>query len=415
MTMITSRNRGLVVIAVRAHVRLAHLAGGRGPREASMREVLVAILTAVVILGAMPSGARAQDPLKIGAVLSITGPASYFGDDQRNTLQLLQDQVNARGGVNGRRVEVVIYDDATDPTKAVTALRRLHDEDRVVAVIGASISGNALALVPFSEKAEVPQLVPAASGRISSPVKNWVFQFCNTDVHSIGRILTFLDGRGIKKIAMLNDSTGYGVSGKEELQRQAPGRGFQVVAWETFAPNDTDMTAQLARIKSAGAQAVLVWNATPASAIVAKNFKQLGLDALQIQSTAFVSPRLISLAGDAAEGIILTGYKLPILDRVPDSDPQKKIIADYLDAYTKRFGRAPNPFGALVHDAFTALVKVMETAGGDRAKIRAGLESLRGHMGANGTYTTSPTDHNGYAVESLQMLVVEGGKFRPAR
>jgi branched-chain amino acid transport system substrate-binding protein len=233
-------------------------------------------------------------------------------------------------------------------------------------------------------------------------------------VQSIGRILQFLQARGIKKIAMLNDSTGYGVSGKEELERQAPGKGFDVAAYETFGPNDSDMTPQLTRIKSTGARAVLVWNATPASAIVAKNFKQVGLDALQIQSTAFVSPRLIGLAGDAADGIVLTGYKMAVASAIPDSDPQKKIIIDYLDAYTKRFGKEPNPYGGLVHDAFTALVKVMETAGGDRDKIRAGLENLKGHVGANGIYTTSPTDHNGYAVESLQMLVVEKGKFKLA-
>jgi branched-chain amino acid transport system substrate-binding protein len=270
-------------------------------------------------------------------------------------------------------------------------------------------------MIPFSEKAGVPQLVPAASGKISNPVKKWVFQFCNTDVQSIGRILQFLQARGIRKIAMLYDSTGYGVSGKEELERQAPAKGFEVAAYETFGPNDTDMTPQLTRIKATGAKAVLVWNATPASAIVAKNFKQLGLDALQIQSTAFVSPRLLSLAGDAAEGIILTGYKLPVLDHVPDSDPQKKTIAGYLEAYVKRFGKEPNPYGGLVHDAFTALLKVMETAGADREKIRSGLENLKNHMGANGTYNTSPTDHNGYSVESLQMLVVEKGKFKLAR
>ncbi|MBI1964498.1 MAG: ABC transporter substrate-binding protein [Candidatus Rokubacteria bacterium] len=370
------------------------------------------VLPLLALLGVAGS-ALAQETYKVGAVLSITGPASYFGEDERNTLMLLQDQINARGGINGKKLEVVIYDDATDPTKSVTALKRLHEEDKVLAVIGASISGNALALIPFSEKAGVPQLVPAASGKISNPVKKWVFQFCNTDVQSIARILGFLQAKGVKKIAMLNDSTGYGVSGKEELDRQAPGKGFEVVAAETFGPNDTDMTPQLTRIKAAGARAVIVWNATPASAIVAKNFKQIGLDALQIQSTAFVSPRLLSLAGAAADGIILTGYKLPIVDQVPASDPQRKIIVEYRDAYLKRFGKEPNPFGALVHDAFTALVKVLETAGVDREKIRQGLESLKGFMGANGTYTTSATDHNGYAVESLQMLVVETGKFKP--
>lgn len=378
------------------------------------RRVIVLALWLVAALGGV-TPTSAQETLKVGAVFSITGPASYFGEDQRNTMLLLADQVNARGGVGGRKVEVVVYDDATDPTKAVTALRRLHEEDRVLAVIGASISGNTLGMIPFSEKAGVPQLANAASGKISNPVRRYVFQFCNTDVQSIARILQFLKARNVARIAMLADSTGYGASGKEELERQAKPAGFEVVAWETFGPNDTDMTPQLTRIKASGAEAVLVWNATPASAIIAKNFRQLGLTALQIQSTAFVSPRLIALAGDAAEGVILTGYKLPIVDDLPANDPQKKVVTEYRDAYVKRFGKEPNPFGALTHDAFTALLKVLETAGGDREKIRAGLERLEGHIGANGVYTMSPTDHNGYSVDSLQMLVVEKGKFRPVR
>jgi branched-chain amino acid transport system substrate-binding protein len=368
----------------------------------------------LVMVTALASGpvAVAQETYKIGAVLAITGPASYFGEDERNTLQLLQDQVNARGGIGGKKVDIVIYDDASDPTKSVTALRRLHEEDKVLAVIGGSISGNSLAMIPFSEKAGVPQLVPAASAKISNPVKKWAFQFCSTDVQAISLILNFLKGKGITNIAMLADSTAYGVSGKEELERQAPAQGFKVAAWETFGPTDTDMTAQLTRIKASGARAVLVWNATPASAIVAKNFKQLGLDALQIQSTAYVSARQLQLAGDAAEGIYLSGYKIPVVDQLPASDPQKKLLTEFREAYGKRFGREPNAYAALAYDAFTALVKVLPATGADRDKIRQALEGLKNHVGAAGIYTMSPTDHNGFQVESMPMLVVEKGAFR---
>ena len=194
-------------------------------RETMMKRILFGVM--VVMVTAVVAGpvAVAQETYKIGAVLSVTGPASYLGEDERNTLQLLSDQVNARGGIGGKKVEVVIYDDASDPTKSVTALRRLHEEDKVLAVIGGSISGNSLAMIPFSEKAGVPQLVPAASAKISNPIKKWVFQFCSTDIQSITLILNFLKAKGITSIAMLADSTAYGVSGKEELERQAPGQG----------------------------------------------------------------------------------------------------------------------------------------------------------------------------------------------
>ncbi|MEI6722562.1 MAG: ABC transporter substrate-binding protein, partial [Betaproteobacteria bacterium] len=308
-----------------------------------------------------------------------------------------------------------IYDDASDPTKAVAALRRLHEQDNVVAVIGGGISGNVLAMMPFTEKARVPQLAPAASGKISQPPKEWVFQYCNTDVQSISLALQFLKARNVSKIAMLADSTGYGVSGKEELERQAaPGKGFDVVAWETFGPADSDMTAQLARIKASGARAVIVWNATPASAIIVKNARQIGLDAVQIHSTAFQSQRMIQLSGEAIEGVFITGYKLPVVDQLPNTDPQKKVILEYRDSFQKKFNKAPSAFGALVYDAFSSVTAIMAKVGDDKEKIRAGLENLKGHLGAAGIYTTSPTDHNGFLVDSMRMLVVEKAAFKLA-
>ncbi len=372
------------------------------------------ILPFFALLFGLSAPAFAQQAYKLGAVLSITGGASFIGEDQRSTLELMTEQLNARGGINGRKVEMIIYDDASDPTKAVAALRRLHEQDNVTAVIGGGISGNVLAMIPFTEKARVPQLAPAASGKISQPPKEWVFQYCNTDVQSVALALQFLKGRNITKIAMLADSTGYGVSGKEELERQAPGKGFEVAAWETFGPSDSDMTSQLSRIKAAGARAVIVWNATPASAIIVKNARQIGLDAIQIHSTAFQSQRMIQLSGEAIEGVFITGYKLAVIDQIPNSDPQKKLILDYRDSFQKKFGKAPSPFGALVYDAFSAVTSIMAKVGDDKDKIRAGLENLKGHLGAAGIYTTSPADHNGFLVDSMRMLVVEKAAFKLA-
>ena len=355
-----------------------------------------------------------QEVLRIGVVASLTGPASYIGEDMRATAELLRDQINASGGINGRKIETITYDDASDPTKAVIAIRRLHDQDRVLAVVGPAISGNALAAIPTSEAAKVVQIVPGASGKVSNPVKRYVYQSCNTDVQSIALALGFLKERKVTKVAMLSDSTGYGVSGKEELERQAKGGGFQLVAMETFGPTDTDMTAQLVRIKASGAQAVLVWNATPTGAIVVKNFRQIGLDAIQIHSTAFQSTRLLALAGDAADGVYVTGHKLAIADRLPASDPQKKVITEYIDAFTKRFGRAPTIFGALTQDGLTMLLKVMQEGASSREAIRDALENISSHVGAAGMYKMSPTDHNGFLVESMRMLRIEKGGFSPA-
>lgn len=373
---------------------------------------ILTFLSAVALFAL--SGPAMAQVYKLGAVLSLTGGASFIGEDQRSTLELMTEQLNAMGGINGHKVETIVYDDASDPTKAVAALRRLHEQDNVTAVIGGGISGNVLAMIPFTEKARVPQLAPAASGKISQPPKEWVFQYCNTDVQSIALALQFLKARNISKIAMLADSTGYGVSGKEELERQAPAKGFEVAAWETFGSADSDMTSQLARIKASGARAVIVWNATPASAIVVKNARQIGLDAIQIHSTAFQSTRMIQLSGEAIEGVFITGYKLPVVDQLPNTDPQKKLILEYRNSFQKKFGKAPSAFGALVYDAFSSVTGIMAKAGDDKDKIRAALENLKGHLGAAGIYTTSPTDHNGFLVDSMRMLVVEKAAFKLA-
>jgi branched-chain amino acid transport system substrate-binding protein len=363
----------------------------------------------------LPVTAGAQS-IKIGAVLSLTGGASFAGEDQRLTLNMLSDELNAKGGIDGKKVEVVIYDDASDPTKAVSAVRRLHEQDNVVAVIGGGISGNSLAMIPFSQKAGIPQLVPAAAGPISQPPKEWVFQYCNTDIQSIALALRFLKSRDISRIAMLSDSTGYGVSGKSELERQTgQGKGVEVVAWETFAPSDTDMTGQLSRIKASGAKAVIVWNATPASVIIVKNARQIGLDAIQVHSTAFQSMRMVQLAGDAIEGVFITAYKLAVADQIPADDPQKKVIMDYRDNFQKRYKKDPSPFGALVYDAFASVTDIMKTAGTDRDKIRSGLENLERFVGAAGIYKTSPTDHNGFQVDSMRIITVEQGQFKLVR
>lgn len=374
------------------------------------RRTVSVILSAMASL-ALAGPAQAQQALKIGVVASLTGGAAYIGEDIRNTAELLRDAVNASGGINGRKIETVVYDDASDPTKAVTAIRRLHDQDNVLVVLGPAISGNALATIPQTEAAKVPQIMLGASAKISNPVKHYVFQACNTDIQSVALALDFLKKRGITEVAMFADSTGYGVSGKEELERQAGPKGFKIVASETFAPNDTDMTAQLTRIKASGAKAFIVWNATTASALVAKNAKQIGLNALQIHSTAFQSDRLIGLAGDAAENVFVTGYKASVVGELPDSDPQKKIIREYFDTFNKRYGKNPSVFGALTKDGFSMVVKAFTDGATDREKIRTSLESLKDHMGAGGIYTTSPTDHNGFLVQSMRMLTIKQGKF----
>ena len=383
------------------------------------RGVLAVVTFAVLVAGLAASGAmtNAAEPLKIGAVLSVTGPAAFLGGPEKNTLEALVDQVNKEGGIRGARVELVVYDDASDTSKAVLATRRLIEQDRVLAIVGPSTSNNALAVLPFAERSKVPLLAIAVHKEISSPVKPWVFQVANVIDQEIGKILDYLKKRNLTRIAIINVSDARGVTGKDELVRQAPAYGMTVSAVEAFGPDDVDVTPQLTRIRATDAQAVVCVVSSSVSAIVAKNFRQLGLKQPLVMGTGFANIKFVQLAGDAANGIVFPGYKIGIVDELPAADPMKPIILTYKRAYEERFKEPANIFGAFAHDAFGMLRSAIERSPeATRAAVRDALERRPAPFtGASGIYAFSATDHNGFLLDGLVMHEVRDQRFTVAK
>ena len=259
--------------------------------------LLFVVLTACPALGA--------PPIKIGALFSITGPASFLGEPERNTAQMVVDEINKAGGIGGRTLELVMYDTQGDATKAVQAATRLIKEDKVVAIIGPSTTGDTMAVIPLVEKAQIPLVSCAAGIKITEPVKKWVFKTAQNDSLAVARIYEQLKKQKISKIAVLTVSDSFGSSGREQLTAQAKSYGIQIITDETYGPKDTDMTAQLTKIRGTQAQAIVCWGTNPGPAIIARNVKQLGLNIPLYMSHGVSSKKFIELAGDAAEGIIL--------------------------------------------------------------------------------------------------------------
>ncbi|HXX56608.1 MAG TPA: ABC transporter substrate-binding protein [Thermodesulfovibrionales bacterium] len=357
--------------------------------------------------------ALGDDTIRIGAIVSATGPASFLGEPEKNTALMLQDKINSQGGILGKKIEIVIYDDETDVNKAVLATEKLLKKDKVVAVIGPTTSGCCLAVEDKYDKAQIPLVSMAASEKIVKPVKKWVYNVAPLDRHAVAKLYKFLRTKGIRKIAIITVSDGFGQSGREVLKELAPGMGIEITADEVYGPKDTDMTAQLTKIKGSGAEGIVCWGTNPGPAIIAKNRVQLGITLPLFMSHGVASKKFIELAGDAAEGIYLPAGRLLIADQIPDSNPQKKILLQYKKEYETRFKSPVSTFGGHAWDSLFLVERAIEMGkSADPASIRDNLEKITGFVGTAGVFNYSPSNHNGLDENAFEIVVIEKGEWK---
>jgi branched-chain amino acid transport system substrate-binding protein len=368
---------------------------------------------AALALAALAGPALAAEELKIGALLSVTGPAAFLGAPEARTLEMLAEQANAQGGVAGHRVKLIVKDTGGQPEKAVSFARQLIEEEKVFAIIGPSTSGETMAVKPIAEEGKTLLISLAAAEVIVNPVAPHVFKTAQKDSHAAALIFQDMKRRGITRIAVFSSNTGFGKAGKEQIARMAPEYGIQIVLDEVYDKSATDLTAEATKLKGSNAQAVLNWSIEPAQSILVKNIRQLGLTLPIYQSHGFGNLAYARAAGPAAEGVIFPLGKLAVADALPATDPQKKVLVAYRDAYLKRTGEEVSGFGGYAWDAFELLAAAVRTSGLDRARVRATLEGTQGFVGQSGIFRFSPADHNGLGMDSFVMLTVKDGRFVP--
>jgi branched-chain amino acid transport system substrate-binding protein len=376
------------------------------------RRWLVAVLGATSILFA--STALAQQPIRIGSFLSTTGPASFLGDPEIKTLRLYTDKINAQGGVLGRKLELVVYDDGGDASKANGFAKRLIESDKVDLIIGGTTTGTTMAAAPVIEAAGVPFISLAGGIVVIEPVRKWVFKTPGTDRQSVERIFGDMKSRGIARVGLLSETSGLGQSSRQEAQKLAPRYGITLVADETYAQKDTDMTPQLTRIRNApGVQAVLVVGVGQGPAMATRNYDQLAIKLPLYHTHGVAALDFIELTGKASEGVRMASPALLVADDLPASDPQKSVLIAYRKEFQAQYGEAPATFGGYALDALTIAVDAIKRAGGtDREKVRAALEETRGHVGTAGVFNLSAADHMGLDLSSFRMVEIRGGEFR---
>jgi branched-chain amino acid transport system substrate-binding protein len=362
----------------------------------------------------MLTSAAAHAQIKIGAVLSVTGGASFLGDPEKKTLEMYVADINAKGGIAGKKIELVIYDDASDPSQARTFATRLIEQDKVDALLAGSTTASTMAIIPLAEEAQVPLINFAGAVQAVSPVKKWNFKTPHTDLMACEKIFEDMKKRGTTKIAVIAGADAFGKSMRDQCMTVTGKYGIEVLHEETYQPRDNDMTPQLTNIKSkAGVQAVINPGFGQGPAIVTRNYKQLGIAVPLYQSHGVASKQFIELATPAAaEGVRLPAAALLIGDKLPDSDPQKKVVTEYKKTYEAKTGQPVSTFGGHMYDGLMIMVEAMQRAGGaDKAKVRDEIEKTKNFMGTGGVVNMSATDHLGLDLSAFRMLEIKNGDW----
>ena len=354
---------------------------------------------------------KAKAPIKIGAILAVTGPASFLGAPEAKTIEMLAAELNAKGGINGQKVELIIKDSGANPEKAISFTKQLIEEDKVFAILGPSTSGETMKIKGIVEEAKMLLISCGAAEVIVNPVAKYVFKTPQKDSYAVKKIFAQMNKMGIKKIGVVAGNTGFGKAGKGQIEKIAPEFGIDILISEIYDKKATDLTAVVTKLKAKGVDAVINWSIVPAQSIVMKNMKQIGFDVPIFQSHGFGNIKYVEAAGKAAEGAIFPAGRLLISDILPDSNPQKAVLTKYKADYESKYGEAASTFGGHAYDAFMILVKAIEQVGPDKEKVRDAIENMQGFVGTGGVFNFSATDHNGLDIESFEMLTVKDGKF----
>jgi len=388
--------------------------------ERLMKNRLARIFLVAALLCLMPLWTQAAEPIKLGAFFALSGPAANIGTPTKLVADMVVDRINKGGGINGRPIELIIGDTESDPAKAASIAKKFIFSDKVAAIIGPTSTAEGMIVKKIVEEAGVPTFMtvggdPVIMGGEKLGSFNYVFKSPQRSSTAVKKLFGYLKDKKLTTVGLLTASDAFGKDGLVWLEKLAPDFGITFVAKESFGPSDTDMTAQLTKIKNADPQALVVWTIGPAGAIVAKNKAQLGVKVPLFQCHGQPDPKYIELAGKASEGDRMPATKLMAAAQLPDSDPQKKVIQEFIRLY-KDVYHYDNQFPINTHsgyawDAINIVTNAMKKAGTDPKALRNAIEQTKGYVGVSGIYNLTPEDHNGLGVDSMVMVQVKDGKF----
>lgn len=357
-----------------------------------------------------------EDSIKIVGIFSSSGGAAALGEPELETLKMLVEEKNAEGGINGKQIELVTYDDKSDQNQAILSMKKAITQEEATIVIGGTVSGNSLAMLPLAEQYEVPYISVAASKQIyvdeNGQSRKWVFKMPQDDQQAVERLLQYLKEKNLTKVAWLNVANSYGTGGHEEFVEHAPEYGIEAVIEDEFEATVKDAKPLLTRVKKENPDAIIVWGTVQESAVVVKNIRELALEMPVLASHGVATNQFIEVAAEAANDVILPTGKLLIAESLDDSNPQKEVLLNYSKAYTEKYNKPASTFGSYAADAFYIAVKALEAKGTDKVAIRDFIENELGeYVGVTGVFNITPEDHMGLTPESFEMVRIMDGEW----
>ena len=378
--------------------------------NSGMRRIVLGCAAGLVLAASTWSTAAAA--IKVGAIFAVTGPASFLGGPEARSAEMAVARINREGGINGEQVELIVKDSAGSPEKAVSFAKQLIEEERVVAIIGPSTSGESMAVKKIAEDGRTVLISCAAAEVIVDPVARYVFKTPQKDSFAARKIFAEMQRQSITTIAVASGNDGFGKAGKEQLEKLAPEFSIRLALSETYDSKATDLSALVAKMKANPAiQAVVNWSVAPAQAIIAKNMRQANWRVPLFQSHGFGNIRYAEAAGAAAEGIIFPCGLLLVAESLPDEHPQKALLMQYKTEYETLHKEQASAFGGYAYDALNMVAAAVRSAGTDRARVRDAGEGLKNFPGVGGVFSFSPEDHNGLDIDSFAMMTVKDGRF----
>ncbi len=362
-------------------------------------------LVVSALLAFAASGLRAAEPIKVGEIASMTGKEAVFGQSSHKGTLLAVEQLNAKGGVLGRQIELVTEDNQSKAGESATVARKLLSRDKVVALLGEVASSRSLEMAPIAQRARIPMISPASTNPKVTEVGDYVFRVCFIDPFQGTVMAKFAkENLKIKRVAVLTSvSSAYSVGLAKYFRERFVADGGEIAIEQRYAEGDKDFKAQLTAMRAAGVEGVFVPGYYTEAALITRQARELGLEVPLFGGDGWEAPQLLEIGGPAVNGTYYSTHYSPESD-----SPQVK---DFVAAFRARWnGETPDAMAALGYDSALVLADALRRAGGtEPAKLRDAIAATKDFSGVTGV-TTLDAQRN--ATKAASIITVKAGKFQ---
>ncbi|WHX48292.1 ABC transporter substrate-binding protein [Paenibacillus woosongensis] len=369
------------------------------------RSFLVVILAGLLVglLGgcAANDGSPAKsDTIRIGLAAPISGTQAQYGQAFKNGAELAAAQINDAGGIDGKKVEIVVQDDKGDSNEAVNVANKFVSDKSILAVVGHFNSSATLATAPVYNKNKIVEISPSSSAPGVTNAGEYTFRVITTDAFQADYLASWSKELGYSKVALIYEQSDFGLGLLDVYQKSAPANNIEVVAAEAYNPGEKDFSTILTKIKDKQPEAIFIGGFYNEAALISQQAKKFNLSVDFIGVDSLYSEALLELGGESVEGFKLIGFFFP----GGDNEEATKFAADYEAAYSSQ----PDTYAAYSYVATSVVIEAIKEKGADRESIKTYLETLKDYKGATGVLSF---DENGDVETIPSKLTVQGGKF----